>query len=277
MATPLGLSIGRLLGCLFPPLPQIEGRQVVAVHNQRDYIFLRRFRYLFALRGEGVLEQKRAKEQGRDTLLKTRMQEIGPRLTLKLRWLKRGTLADGRRRAGGYIIGTDTTGAKKTLEEAILDGEEVEEFVGDEDEDDQEVPEPHFDFNIDSNGAAAEDIPSTENELSTIPAISKSEEANGQPAKEKRKKPGRPRTNTARDGGIRIPKLARSEASLVGPKDNYKRKKPRAGASILDGINLQGGMAEKSLEWQWNVSFRKQSTAQKLTCFYSGKNEFEQT
>ena len=32
---------------LFPPIPEFQGRQVVAAHNQRDYIFVRRFRYVF--------------------------------------------------------------------------------------------------------------------------------------------------------------------------------------------------------------------------------------
>jgi ribosome production factor 1 len=42
--TRLGLSIGKLFGSLFPPLPQFEGRQVVTLHNQRDFLFFRRHR-----------------------------------------------------------------------------------------------------------------------------------------------------------------------------------------------------------------------------------------
>jgi ribosome production factor 1 len=57
---------------LFPPLPEFQGRQVVALHNQRDFLFFRRHRYAF-----------RSPE-------KVALQEIGPRFTLKLRWLKRG-------------------------------------------------------------------------------------------------------------------------------------------------------------------------------------------
>lgn len=49
-STPLGLSIGTLLQSVFPPLPELEGRQVVSVQNQRDFIFFRRFRYMFAER-----------------------------------------------------------------------------------------------------------------------------------------------------------------------------------------------------------------------------------
>jgi ribosome production factor 1 len=47
-------------------------RQVVTLHNQRDFLFFRRHRYAF-----------RSTE-------KAALQEIGPRFTLKLRWLKKG-------------------------------------------------------------------------------------------------------------------------------------------------------------------------------------------
>lgn len=33
---------------LFPPLPEFEGRQVVTLHNQRDFLFFRRHRYVLA-------------------------------------------------------------------------------------------------------------------------------------------------------------------------------------------------------------------------------------
>ncbi|KAJ1982124.1 Ribosome production factor 1 [Dimargaris xerosporica] len=70
--TRLGHSVGRMLGSLFPQLPQFEGRNVVTFHNQRDFIFFRRHRYEF---------------QSKD---KVNLQEVGPRFTLKLRWLQRG-------------------------------------------------------------------------------------------------------------------------------------------------------------------------------------------
>ncbi|MBW0551800.1 hypothetical protein O181_091515 [Austropuccinia psidii MF-1] len=87
-STPLGLSIGTLLQSIFPPLPELEGRQVVSVQNQRDFIFFRRFRYAFAERDQVFLKPG-------DENLRTRLQEIGPRFTLKVRWLKRGTLIGG--------------------------------------------------------------------------------------------------------------------------------------------------------------------------------------
>ncbi|EIW70093.1 hypothetical protein TREMEDRAFT_30267 [Tremella mesenterica DSM 1558] len=85
--TLLGNSVGRLFGSLFPPLPQFRGRQVVTLHNQRDFLFFRRHRYMFS------------------SPTRARLQEIGPRFTLKLRWLRKGlpavTAADGRVPGGG--------------------------------------------------------------------------------------------------------------------------------------------------------------------------------
>ena len=114
-STPLGLSTGRLLQSLFPPMPNFAGRQVVAIHNQRDFIFIRRFRYMFALREGSEAAIKQAKDRGMDEQLRTRMQEIGPRFTLKLRWIKRGTMDVGRRRGASGVTGeTQAANAKTT-------------------------------------------------------------------------------------------------------------------------------------------------------------------
>ena len=71
--TRLGHRIGRFLGSLFPHAPNFKGRQVATFHNQRDCIFVRHHRYVF------------------DSLEKARLQELGPRFTLRLRWLQEGT------------------------------------------------------------------------------------------------------------------------------------------------------------------------------------------
>ena len=70
--TALGHRVGRLLQHLFPKIPQLEGRQVVTAHNQRDYVFFRRHRYEFRSTDKAAL------------------QEIGPRFTLKLHKLSSG-------------------------------------------------------------------------------------------------------------------------------------------------------------------------------------------
>ncbi|TYZ65744.1 hypothetical protein PybrP1_003093 [[Pythium] brassicae (nom. inval.)] len=72
-STRLGHRVGRFLGSLFRHEPEFKGRQVVTFHNQRDFIFVRHHRYVF------------------ENEKKARLQEIGPRFTLKLRWLQQGT------------------------------------------------------------------------------------------------------------------------------------------------------------------------------------------
>lgn len=68
----IGNTIGRLFQSLFPKRPEIQGRQVITLHNQRDYIFFRRHRYLF----------KNEEKVG--------LQELGPQFTLKLRRIQKG-------------------------------------------------------------------------------------------------------------------------------------------------------------------------------------------
>mmetsp|Transcript_11417 Transcript_11417/g.39843 ORF Transcript_11417/g.39843 Transcript_11417/m.39843 type:complete len:314 (-) Transcript_11417:42-983(-) len=69
--TRLGHRVGRLFGSLFPHKPEFIGRRVVTFHNQRDFIFVRHHRYIF-------------NEDG----TRARLQELGPRFTLKMRWLQ---------------------------------------------------------------------------------------------------------------------------------------------------------------------------------------------
>ena len=69
-----------MLGCLVPHDPQFRGRQVVTLHNQRDFIFFRHHRYIFEEKGEGKKRRVAA-----------RLQELGPRVTLKLKGLQLGT------------------------------------------------------------------------------------------------------------------------------------------------------------------------------------------
>lgn len=71
--TRLGHRIGRMLGTLFHQEPNFKGRRVCTFHNQRDFIFFRQHRYVFETRD------------------KARLQELGPRFTLKLRTLQHGT------------------------------------------------------------------------------------------------------------------------------------------------------------------------------------------
>ncbi|XP_076334036.1 ribosome production factor 1 [Tachypleus tridentatus] len=71
--TRLGHTVARMLASIFHYEPQFRGRRVVTFHNQRDYIFFRHHRYEFK-------NEKCAA-----------IQEIGPKFTLKLRSLQKGT------------------------------------------------------------------------------------------------------------------------------------------------------------------------------------------
>eukprot|EP00096_Caligus_rogercresseyi_P012409 TRINITY_DN518_c0_g1_i2.p1 TRINITY_DN518_c0_g1~~TRINITY_DN518_c0_g1_i2.p1 ORF type:complete len:417 (-),score=123.46 TRINITY_DN518_c0_g1_i2:51-1301(-) len=71
--TRLGHSIGRMLASLFHYEPEFRGQRAVTFHNQRDYIFFRHHRYEFK------------------NTEKVKLKELGPRFTLKLRSLQKGT------------------------------------------------------------------------------------------------------------------------------------------------------------------------------------------
>ncbi|KAK9474717.1 anticodon-binding protein [Dipodascopsis tothii] len=71
-STSMGVTVGRLFQSLFPKLPEFVGRQAVTLHNQRDYIFFRRHRYIF---------------KNKD---RVGLQELGPQFTLKLRKFQKG-------------------------------------------------------------------------------------------------------------------------------------------------------------------------------------------
>lgn len=66
--TKIGRLVGQILVSLFP-IPEFKGRQAVTVHNQRDFLFVRRHRYIF--------DEKEKRN--------VRIQELGPQFTMKLK------------------------------------------------------------------------------------------------------------------------------------------------------------------------------------------------
>lgn len=90
--TPLGLLTAHLFRSLFPATPDLKGRQVLTLHNQRDYIFLRRHRYIFRDKRES--EKSVVGPDGREVKgvegIRAGLQELGPRMTLKLRRVDKG-------------------------------------------------------------------------------------------------------------------------------------------------------------------------------------------
>ena len=90
--TPLGLLTAHMFRAMFPPQPEFQGRQVVTLHNQRDYIFVRRHRYVFREKRE--TEKSVVGTDGKEIEevkgIKAGLQELGPRFTLKLRRVDKG-------------------------------------------------------------------------------------------------------------------------------------------------------------------------------------------
>lgn len=90
--TPLGLLTAHLFRSLFPANPDLQGRQVLTLHNQRDYIFLRRHRYIF--RDKRETEKSVVGPDGKEVKgvegIRAGLQELGPRMTLKLRRVDKG-------------------------------------------------------------------------------------------------------------------------------------------------------------------------------------------
>lgn len=90
--TPLGLLTAHLFRSLFPATPELQGRQVLTLHNQRDYIFVRRHRYIFREKRE--TEKSVVGPDGKEVKgvegIRAGLQELGPRMTLKLRRVDKG-------------------------------------------------------------------------------------------------------------------------------------------------------------------------------------------
>jgi len=78
--TRLGRRAGRFFGSLFPHAPEFNGRQVATFHNQRDYVFVRSHRYVF----------HKGARKGDKGQTRARLQELGPRFSLKMRWMLAG-------------------------------------------------------------------------------------------------------------------------------------------------------------------------------------------
>ncbi|KAI0969376.1 Brix-domain-containing protein [Xylaria arbuscula] len=91
-STPLGFVTAKVLQTLFPSTPELGGRQAVMFHNSRDYIFVRRYRYIF--REKRATEKSMVAADGKEMHgvegIRTGLQELGPRFTLKLRRISKG-------------------------------------------------------------------------------------------------------------------------------------------------------------------------------------------
>ena len=81
------------MNTLFPPKPELAGRQVLTLHNQRDYIFFRRHRYIFreARTTEKNVQGADGKDMDGVKGIRAGLQEIGPRKSpLHISWTDKG-------------------------------------------------------------------------------------------------------------------------------------------------------------------------------------------
>ena len=91
--TMLGHRIGRMFASLFCQDPNFKGRRAVTLHNQRDFIFFRHHRYIFEEKEKKQVEKTKDGKMKKVAVpvVKARLQELGPRFTLKLESLQKGT------------------------------------------------------------------------------------------------------------------------------------------------------------------------------------------
>lgn len=90
--TRLGHRVGRMIQSLFPQDPFFRGRRVVTFHNQRDFIFFRHHRYIFEtkeIKGDKKAPTDKSTNTSKNRVI-ARLQECGPRFTLKLVTLQHG-------------------------------------------------------------------------------------------------------------------------------------------------------------------------------------------
>ena len=227
---------------------------------------------MFALRPEKVasqlkkkvgLEKQDAMENGEDELLRARFQEIGPRMTVKMRWIRRGALGEtgnerSAREKGEKDAGLEVERAPdEELEGAEKDsgdeGEEEEEKVAAKelgiDEDDEES-QPNFDF----ASAAASVDPSVP--APSTPSLPLVKVKKPRTIPRKRKLPYhallRPPPSSSPPPGY-----VDSEPAPLPPTDGKKRE-----MSLLSTVGKtwhagkgEGGVREskKRREWNWEV------------------------
>ena len=223
---------------------------------------------MFAIR-ETEASRKAARDQGRDEDLRTRMQEIGPRFTLKLRWIKKGALGEeGSRRIGneGLFVSQQagaeddaaTVGgaqaAELTLSEQTAEAEALKEML----KQDANLPAQ---LAVSASAKAGASAPATVNP--DMPVPTSTETAQVPVSKEPFHREHKPRTHNT-EGRIIIPTF---ELPTSIPKEELPHhRKLKKGASVLDSLAVhvglgRGGTKRKAMEWEWNprmnVSRRK--------------------
>jgi len=278
--TPLGLSLASLLSRLFLPPDALEtlraqgyaGRQVVLAQNSRDFVFIRRYRYMFVLRSQKLggakmhARQERAgledagmhkgtNEDEQDDTIKTRFQEIGPRLTIKMRWLRRGQLGETREERAKREAAT-ASGADD-------DGTAYQEMDLDTGNDAREEREAAAEIGLDgdpNSGELNERLEQAAREQGVVPEAAEEDAPAPTERRRKRKLKSHPLLRPAHSPSP-PPGIQEGEA-VPKPQVNQrgKVKSGSEGTSLLSSVGKswhpgkgEGGVrdAAKSREWEW--------------------------
>ncbi|GAA5989079.1 hypothetical protein JCM11641_002297 [Rhodosporidiobolus odoratus] len=291
--TPLGLSLATLLSQLFLP-PQTAaklasqgyiGRQVVLAQNSRDFVFIRRYRYMFALKSHRLGKTKKQSDVGRmtepnpeneiDDTIKTRMQEIGPQLTVKMKWIRRGPLGEtGDERKMREKYEAETGEQAEEYGEQPQGGElggdeegmEVDGFEDEEDDDAEEEEAARREIGLDVADAAGQPGPeaaastSASAEASTSDASAPPAPSRKRPRSETRirKKPSHPLYRPSPSPSA-SPEPEAVPLPSVGKKKNpeLKSQLSTVGKTWHAGKG-EGGVREgaKRREWNWDAKMQ---------------------
>jgi ribosome production factor 1 len=111
--TRLGRRLGRMLASLFHQDPAFRGRRVATFHNQRDFVFFRHHRYIFEEKDVTVPAKRKGEKKRKEATVKARLQELGPRFTLRLCGLQRGTPGGGDGGEFEWLRKADTEGGRR--------------------------------------------------------------------------------------------------------------------------------------------------------------------
>lgn len=240
---------------------------------------------MFALREGSEAAIKQAKDRGMDEQLRTRMQEIGPRFTLKLRWIKRGTMDVGRRRGASGVTGeTETANAKLASDngkgkgrasdmdvdldaDAKADGqmqhaeEEEEAGLSQQDQEDEESARMEMlaqtgqaeetNLSVDEMNPAE---PATVTPTALTPVNAAADSAATATARTKSSKRKR-RTFSPNGTTLKIPSFTAPKTIDKAELPHHRKLKP--GASLLDSLAVtvgygRGGTRKEKKEWEWD-------------------------
>ncbi|BGP52526.1 hypothetical protein JCM8202_000405 [Rhodotorula sphaerocarpa] len=310
-ATPLGLSLATLLSQLFlPPAAAaklqrqgFQGRQVVLAQNSRDFVFVRRYRYMFALKSHRLGKTKKQADLARmtepnpdeeiDDTVKTRFQEIGPQFTLKMRWIRRGPLGETQDERQAREQHEQATGEGATeygdSGAAGANGEEDEEGMDateegmavDGDEDDEEADalaeaEAKHAIGLDATDAAGQpNFTNLEDPTVSAGAAGEAEAGPSDPAPQSKKRPrGVPRVrqkpyhallNPPPDSDSDSPEPESVPLPMSGKKKNPQLQ------SAFDTVGHtwhagkgEGGVRESAKRREWNWEARMQVSRRKF-------------